>query len=45
MSEQNKYEEYLQGFTIYLNKLANKVAVFTYLDNNQSATREEGEDA
>ncbi len=32
MSEQNKYEEYLQGFTKYLNKLANKVAVFTYLD-------------
>src|SRR5690242_17798386 len=32
MSEQEKYEEYLEGFTRYLNKLANKVAVFSYLN-------------
>jgi hypothetical protein len=32
MSEQEKYEEYLEGFTRYLNKLANKVAIFDYLN-------------
>lgn len=32
MSEQDKYEQYLRGFTNYLNKVANKVAVFSYLD-------------
>jgi hypothetical protein len=32
MSEQDKYEQYLQGFANYLNKVANKAAVFSYLD-------------
>ena len=32
MIEQDKYEQYLEGFTKYLNKLANKVAVLTYLN-------------
>lgn len=32
MSVQKKYEEYLQGFNKYLDRLGNKVALFVYLD-------------
>lgn len=41
MSPQQQYEDYLKGFSYNLDKLCNKVALFTYLKENLSGDKVE----